>query len=499
MLFYYAVTFVPYAGGRTNSLIMSSFYRLCGRAGIKLLSSIYQAGKTGIMKLVKTMVVVTLALLLNYSLGWTYEKGADNKTPKNDTVVVAASHKYSHITPIGLFFLGKNYRQEWSLPVRMPVFHISSTKGGFTVARLGGGQQTKTLHMVNRDGTKWVLRSVDKEVIDEALPPKVRYGFIKKIVQDQISAAYPYALMTIYDLSHATGVPSSTAELYYVSDDPALGQFRSIFANTVCFLMPKAIEGKDWDTEDTDSIRVKLEQDNRYVVMQERLLKARLLDMLIADWDRHKLQWEWAMIDTLNGHYFFPIPEDRDQAYFLSKGALPFVIRQFGMRHLIGFKEDPKKLHKLNHKAISFDKYFLNRLSRNDWARITKDFQRELSDAVISKATRDLPKEVYDVSGKEIEEKLRSRRNGLLDNVLKYYDYISTEVTITSTQQPEMYQINHYADSSVVTVLRADRKPIYRRAFYPGETKTVNIVNTNKSDRVVTSGQSRIIFNMPRG
>ena len=449
------------------------------------------------MKFLKILVIVISALLANYSLGWTYEGAKEKRTVGKDSVVVAASHKYSHLTPIKWFFLGKNYRKEWSIPVAMPIFHLQTTKGGFTIEKMGGGQQTKTLHLVNKNGSEWVLRSVDKEVSDEAFPPMFKQRFVKNIVQDQISAAYPYAQLTIHDLSVAVGIPSTTSELYYIPDDPALGQFRPVFAHRVCFLSPKAIDPggiplKDTTAKivliDTDSLKQRLDIDSRNRVLQERVLRVRLLDMLIADWDRHKGQWEWGKMDSIGLYYFFPVPEDRDQAYFLSQGALPAVVRLFGMPHLVGFKSKPKRLEKLNHKAHSFDRYYMNELNRSDWERIVKEFQVQMTDEVIQTAIKRLPPEAYALTGAEIEGKLKSRRDGLLEHAMKYYEFLNEEVSIFGSASPEVFTVRNYPDSAVVTVSKPnDKKLLYSRTLYP-DTKVLSLVNVGTSDRVDTSG-----------
>ena len=456
------------------------------------------------MRFVKILIIVTIALLANYSLGWTYDGGKESRVVKNDTVVVAASHKYSRLTPIKWFFLGRNYRKEWSVPVAMPVFHLTSTKGGFTIEKLGGGQQTRSLHLVNKNGSEWVLRSVDKTVSDEALPPTFRNQFVKSIVQDQISAAYPYAQLTIYDLSFALGIPTATTELYYIPDDPALGQYRPVFAHSVCFLSPKGLETKGSVADsaekipliDTDTVKAKLEADSRNRVLQEKVLKVRLLDMLIADWDRHKKQWEWAKQDSAKMYYYYPIPEDRDQAYFLSKGVLTAVIRVLGMPHLIGFKQHPKKLHKLNNKAHFFDRYYMNELDRDDWVRIIKEFQSQLTNDVIHTAILKLPPEVYEISGKEIEEKLLTRRDELMEHAMEYYEFLNEEVTLTSSASPEKFTILQTNDSAIVKVTRVeDNTELYYRVLYP-ETKVLNVVNMGSNDRVDTTGNSalRVLF-----
>ena len=81
-----------------------------------------------------------------------------------DSVIVAASNKYINCSPVRLLFVGKNYRREWSTPVKMPVFHLKSEMGGFTIKELGGGQQTKSLRLLDKNGQEWVLRTTDKDV-----------------------------------------------------------------------------------------------------------------------------------------------------------------------------------------------------------------------------------------------------------------------------------------------------------------------------------------------
>jgi len=420
---------------------------------------------------------------------WNYDSTGENHVPDKDTVVVPASHNYSRMNPLKWLFMGKNYRKEWSVPVKMPVFHLTATKGGFTIEKLGGGEQTKSLHLVNKDGTEWVARSVDKHV-REALPERLQGTFAQRVVQDQISAAYPYALMTMYDLSAAVGIPATKAELFYIPDDPALGKYRPVFAHSVVFLVAKNINGKDINTESTDSIRQLIDSTNLYRLSQEKILTVRLFDMLIADWDRHGGQWEWAFTDSDRVSYIYPIPEDRDQAYFLSNGLIAQAARLFGMPHLIGFKEYPKKLKKLNHKAHDFDRYHLDQLDRRDWQRLILSFQSKMTDEVIVNAVRKLPKEVFEISGEELIRKLKGRRNGLLKEGLRYYDFLASETFVTSTKDPEVLTVSNFEDSTTITVQRmTDKRLIFERTFLTEETDDIHLNNLTEEDNLKVVGK----------
>ena len=51
---------------------------------------------------------------------------------------------------------------------------------------------------------------------------------------------------------------------------------------------------------------------------QDQVLRSRLFDIWIGDWDRHDDQWRWASFKDKNGFtYYQPIPRDRDQIFFL--------------------------------------------------------------------------------------------------------------------------------------------------------------------------------------
>ncbi len=428
-------------------------------------------------------ILISIVLASNYLLSWTYNQINEEYPVRQDTVLVPASHQYDQMSPAKWFFMGSNYRKEWSVPVKVPVFYLNTTKGGFTIQKLGGGQQTRSLHLIHRDGSKWIARSVDKNVRN-ALPPALQGTFIQGLVQDQISAAYPYANLTMYELSKAAGIPAPTVELYYIPNDSALGDYRSVFAHSVVFLSPKHIEGNP-DTESTDDMEELIDSTAYYQIRQNKVLYARLFDMLIADWDRHQGQWEWAFTDSGHTMYISPVPEDRDQAFFLSHGVLTQTARLFGLPHLIGFKESPKNLKKLNNKVHDFDRRYLGHLSRTDWENTIRDFQSKMTDEAIDSAIRKLPEEVYAISGTILEHKLKNRRDGLYREGMKYYDFLAAKAVVHSSRSAELFRIIHYGDSTRIVMKRAkDNRRIFQRTFHKAETKEINIYGIGSNDTI---------------
>ncbi len=406
-----------------------------------------------------------------------------SETPKGDSVIWLASRQYAGPSFFKRFFLGRNYRKEWETPVKLPVFHLKSM--GFKIKELGGGQQTKSLRLEDKSGKLWTLRTIDKDV-EKALPPFFRNTILEKITQDMVSAAHPYAPLTITVLSNAMGIIAPTPKIYFVPSDPDLDTLFGIFGNTVCLLEQREPTPDKSNTESTEKVLEEIVEENDHLIIQQAVLRARLLDMLIGDWDRHSDQWSWGVIKQNGVDYYYAIPRDRDQAYFYSEGLLLKIARKIALPHLVGFRKDLSKLRKLNNKSWRFDNVFLNELDKQEWESTIKLVQGKLTDDVIAKAINQLPPEIYPISGPELEMKLKGRRNELLTAGLGYYDFISKNITISGTEQEEIFKIS--GDVKQITVKVFDKKDgkegrqIYQRTFIPIETFEITLSGLGGSD-----------------
>ncbi|HEX6848389.1 MAG TPA: hypothetical protein VF144_15505, partial [Chitinophagaceae bacterium] len=260
-------------------------------------------------------------------------------------ITVPASKKYDSPSPLEKIFFGTNYRKEWGTPVTMPVFDLRNTN--FKIVRMGGGQQTTSLELVDDKNGEWVLRSVDKNV----KPPNELAGnrFIQYIIQDHVSGSYPYAGLSIPVIANVVGVPAGEQHLFFVSDDEAFGEHRSLMGNKVFVLVnhpPQSTEGIT-----TNEMMEKLKSNPSYCVDQKQYLKARLLDWLIADWDRHVDQWRWIERKTDSGTAFLVQPRDRDQAFYRSNGLLVGFVGLFFMPHLNKFNHTGRGIKGLSKKS----------------------------------------------------------------------------------------------------------------------------------------------------
>jgi hypothetical protein len=331
-------------------------------------------------------------------------------------ITVPASTKYSSPSILGEIFTGSNYRKEWETPVTMPVFDIK--KMNFKIVKMGGGQQTISLDLVDDKNIGWTLRSVDKNI--QATKKYMQNIFIQSMIQDGVSGSYPYASLSVPDIAHAAGVPSGEEYLYFVPDDTAFREYRSMMANKVFILISNPPHPQKPVT--TTVMLQKLDSNKQYYVDQKEYLKARLVDWLVADWDRHMDQFRWAEKKTDSGIAFLVVPRDHDQAFFRSNGLL---VKLVGRPHLNQFTESGSDIEALSKKTIPLDKQFTYQLQKKDWEIIIKQFQDNVTDSVIETAIKKQPKEIFAIRGNELIRKLRSRRDGLLKDVMEYYLFLS--------------------------------------------------------------------------
>jgi hypothetical protein len=415
-------------------------------------------------------------------------KDTTRETPISfkDNVTISASDKYKNPTGFKKRVLGNNYREEWSTPINLKLFNIRKEKGGLTIASLGGGKQTKTLRLTDKNGKEWTLRSVDKDP-EKAVPDALRGSLAQGIVQDMISASHPYGALVVPALSRALGIMEVERELYFVPDDPALGIYRPLFANTVCMLEEREPAAAG-NTKSTAKIINKILEDHDNNVDQQTYLTARLLDNVVGDWDRHFDQWKWGTRDTGKGKLYYPVPKDRDMAFFNSNGLLLNYLSKNQFKYLQGFKKYIYDVRWLNWEARDIDRLFLNRLSAGDWMNSINNLQQKLTDAVIDSSVTRLPREIYPLDAAVISQKLKSRRDVLSKQGMIFYKFLSKDVNVLGSNGQEYFKVQNNGDGLQVIVYKKNKNTdstgiVYNRTFDPKITKEIRLYGLNGNDK----------------
>jgi hypothetical protein len=391
------------------------------------------------------------------------------------------------------FLVGKNYREEWITPLRLHVLDMGTELGGLTPLKQGGGKQTKSLRVKDASGKEWALRSVQKYP-EAAIPPDLRRTVVKDIVAEGISASYPYGALSMETFSKAAGVPYLRNRLAYIPDDPRLQRFRADFKNMSVLMEEREPVGVK-KTDNTDELILKIENDNDDHVDQHAVLKARLLDMFVMDFDRHEGQWLWATRDTGKGKIYYPIPKDRDQVFFTNQGLLPHIAANPALvPEIQGFRAHAKNIKTFNRAARNFDRSFLTELDQNEWKKSVDSFLSTMTDDVITKALQQQPNEIQNFSAPKIISTLKQRRKYFESEMMDYYRFISKIVAVVGTNQREQFRITKADDGSVHVVINKIAKDssisskIYDRVFDPKVTHELRIFGLKDDDRFIVEG-----------
>jgi hypothetical protein len=404
------------------------------------------------------------------------------------------------------FWWGKHWRKEWGTPVRFSLLDLDTTKGGLTPLKRGGGHETKTLRLKGADGKEYVLRTIDKS-LDVLIPEAFKGSFINDLVNDQISTAHPFGPLVIADLSAAIGILHTNPVIIFLPPDPRLGIFSTDFANKLC-LFEERPSGDGWDNTsltgfadniiNSEKLFIKLAAANSSSVDQKEFLKVRLLDMLVNDWDRHEDQWVWAA-QKKNGKIIYrPFARDRDQAFSKTDGVSLYLLsRPWALRSIQNMDKEVKDVIGTNLSATMLDRKFTNALSESDWKNIIVNVQYLLPDSVILQSLQKMPGEIYNSSGNFLYERLCARRNDMLRSGLKYYKKLNKEVTITGTDQPEIFTINKTGhNTTIVTAqalneLRQPADTLYYKIFDHVVTHEINIYGAGGNDQFVYAGKTK--------
>ncbi|MCJ8208521.1 BamA/TamA family outer membrane protein [Mucilaginibacter sp. RS28] len=403
-----------------------------------------------------------------------------------DVVTVAVEPEYNRVSKLHRKFFGENYRKLWATPVTMRVFHLSKEKGGLKIVGQGGGLQTRSLKLKDSAGNDWALRTVQKYP-ERALPKNMRKTIVKDILQDEVTTSHPFSALIVPPLAEVLHIPHSNPEIVYVSDDPALGEYRKDYANKV-FLFEER-DPLDIDkTDNTEKAQKKVEGDNDNRFNQRMVLRARLLDMIIGDWDRHEDQWRWDREKNDTGIVYQPIPRDRDKVFYTTSGIFPWVLAHQSLKsQLQPYRGDIRAISEWNFNARYFDRYFLTQLSKEDWEQEIRFVQQALTDNLIDSAMKRMPANIYKQST-WITPYIKQRRDNIEREGLSYYSFLADHVDIPGTDKHEQFDVDEQAGGKVAVTIRKIKKDgtpaqvIYQRTFDPKETKEIRLYGLDDAD-----------------
>lgn len=401
------------------------------------------------------------------------------------------------------FLFGSDYRKLWTVRTRVEVLDLHRFGGGLTPVSRGGGQQTKSLRLGTPGGRLFNFRSVDKDP-SAVLPPDLQGTIADEIIQDQISSGLPTGPLVVAPLLEAAGVLHVQPQLYLMPDDPVLGEHRRDFAGLIGMLEPQLEEGETIAPGLPPIARIismpklldRLENHPAERIDTTAWLRARLMDVFIGDWDRHRGQWRWVQLGNSDWNTpWLPVPEDRDQAFIRFDGLFLTVARN-NVPQLVKFGPGYSWIVGATWNGRELDRRLLSGLEWSRWDSVAADLQQRLSDQVIGDAVHRLPPEHYALEGTRLTANLKSRRDRLRRMARDYYRYVSSEVDIHASDEADRAVVSRLEDGRLEVSIRSSEKidgqevevEPFRRVFLPAETNEIRLYLHGGDDAVTLLG-----------
>lgn len=378
----------------------------------------------------------------------------------SDSIITAAHSSYKNISGFHKFLFGKNYREEWATPAKLPAIRVSEIYGGLKPEKLGGGYQSTSLRMKDPGGNEYALRSVEKKT-DLIVPVPFQGTFVKEWLDDATSAQHPYSSLVVPTLANAVGVPHATPVIGVVAPDKNLGQYQKLFEGKVTLLEDRNPLGKSDNFEKMQKALIK-DNDNSYDATS--FLKARTLDLLMADWDRHGDQWRFYNKNRKGDNkYYIAVPRDRDMVFNVTEGMVPTILKRLlVMPRVYGFN-NMNVMGGTNDylfKSAFLNAYPASQIDHETWTKTVAAATAQLTDSVLEKSLLAMPQAIYGIRHTELLKTLRHRRDMLPQAMEEYYRFSNRIVDIQLSNKNEFVSINDIKDSDAlqITVQKISKK-----------------------------------------
>jgi hypothetical protein len=420
---------------------------------------------------------------------------AEPTAPQTQTVVVQPEFEASGLHRM---FFGDDYRDLWTTPVTVEVLDLTQEAGGLVPVRRVGGRQSKGLALRGQDGRSYTFRGLKKDASD-LLPEDLRGTIVDDLVQDQQSGQHSGSELVASGLLDAAGVPCQHWRLVVLPDDPALGEFRADFAGQIGTFAEYPTARSDSTPGFRGAVEIvnhlelyrRLQEGTGDRVNVTALLKARLMDLFMGDWDRHRRQWRWARFPDRSD--WTPIPEDRDQAFSRYEGLIYWIGRDRDPRFQ-NFGPRYAGLSGLTYNGRDQDRRLLVGLDHAAFEAAASELQARLTDRAIDNAVELMPAEWRSLDGPRLSRDLKARRDALDEIARAYYRYLAHEVDVHLTDRGDQVDAARRPNGDLDVSVRfagpesRTSEPYFHRVFHRDETQEVRVYGWGGDDSIVVTG-----------
>jgi hypothetical protein len=390
-------------------------------------------------------------------------------------------------------FMGSGYRELWVTPIDFEVLDLATFAGGLEPVRQVGSMQSVGLALKGRDGRSYTFRMCDKDPT-RILPPEWSDTVPARLFQDSTTANHPGVGFVVPPLAEAAGVLHTTPRYVFMPDDLALGDFRATFGGRPGTIEEFPLPGTGGAPGFAGATEIVSTGDlwKAYLagtarVDERALVRARLFDLWIGDWDRHNRQWRWLRRGPQA--LYEPLPEDRDQAFSRFGGLLLSMARSTHPKFM-DWKDHYENFEGWMTQGGEIDRWLLSGLDGAAFEATAKELVGRLDDEVISAAVKRLAPEWYALDGPRLTAALERRRDALVGAAREFYRRLARKVDVQGTDLADVVRVARRANGRLDVALSRPgaAEPWFLRSFDAHDTSEVRLYLNGGADEVETSG-----------
>jgi len=411
---------------------------------------------------------------------------------------------------------GERYRKYYGTKINVKNVDLDTLFGGLKPVRKGGGHQSKSLRLEDKEGREFVMRALRKNAVqyiqavafkNQHIAGQFENTYSENLLLDIFTGSHPYAPFVIATLAKAVGVFHTKPELYYVPKQKALAEYNTDFGNELYMIEERAASGHGDKSNfgfsnkviSTNDVLKKLRKNANFKIDENAYIRARLFDMLIGDWDRHEDQWRWAIFKKGTKTIYKPIPRDRDQAFsIMADGALlNFVTKSVpALRLMQSYGEEMESPKWFNLEPYPLDMALINESKKATWNRQVKHIQKKLTPSTIDEAFVHFPEEILGKTTNEIKRKLKGRLKNLQKIAHEYYLHLTKFSVIKGTDKSDWFDVERLPNGQTkitgYRIKKNKKEAVFHQKIYTKEnTKEIWIYGLDDKDTFVVFGKGK--------
>lgn len=399
--------------------------------------------------------------------------------------------------PFYKFLWGNHYKKYYQQQILVQTATLDTLYGGLKPIGLDTENTTGSLYFSSKKGKQYVMVPLQKDAAsffnslvykNQLTKDKRKNELTESFLMDYFTAIHPFMPLVLPDLSKAIGVQAMQPELLYIPKHKVLENYNENFGDALYYLSEKPA-----NSIGTDAMLHLIHTNKSHQVDTQNYLRARLLDMLIGDWDRNAENWQWSVHQEQGKTIYRPIPLNRDQAFAKYDGTFLGLLKSIpAMGQMQSYSYNLKQIKKFNLQAYTLDLALLADCDEKTWLDQVQFIKENLTNEQINQAFANLPSEIKDETTSTLKMYLKNRLDKLDRSAKSYHKLLEKKGVVVGTLEDDVFVINRLSGGRTTVVVYNGKKVpgniVFEKTFSKKHTKEIWLFGLEGKDEFSMEG-----------